>query len=83
MAFIRWYESEVYWRTTPFGLILFRAVLQAKYPECTKLRNGGNLEEFVNWFNLQVPDYTVTTPEARKILESVYNLWENVNKSSN
>jgi len=80
--FYKW-ENEVYGRT-PFGVILFASVLKAKYPECKKLRNKEiTLEEFVKWFNSQVPDYTVTTVEASKILKSVYNLWENVNKPCN
>jgi hypothetical protein len=62
--FYKW-ENEVYGRNRPFGVILFRSVLKAKYPECKKLRNKEiTLEEFVKWFNSQVPGYEICLHEA-------------------
>ena len=80
MNFTKW-ENEVYGRT-PFGLILFRSVLKSKYPECKKLQNKEiTLEEFVKWFNSQVPGYEICVHEA--FLESPNNMWKTPNNQSN
>jgi hypothetical protein len=73
-------DPELCYKSVPFGIILFRAVVQSK-SNYKKIEE--TLEEFVKWFNLQVPDYTITTVEAREILQSFNNSWKHPNNNSN